>query len=197
MKGIFLDLETTGLDPSQHCPIDIALKVIDLSSGATIGSYQSLLKVLPDQWERRDPVSIEVNGYSLAQLEKGKDTEQVFKEIIQLFQQLKIARGSAVFICQNPAFDRSFFTQIVPVYTQESLNWPYHWLDLASMYWTKIVEDYTKRLAPCPESINLSKNSIAKHYNIPPEQSPHLAMNGVEHLIACYQAVHQRTLDQQ
>ena len=46
MKGIFLDLETTGLDPTQHCPIDIAFKVVELATGEDFrsisNSYQTL-----------------------------------------------------------------------------------------------------------------------------------------------------------
>jgi oligoribonuclease len=40
-----------------------------------------------------------------------------------------------------------------------------------------------------PNAINLSKNAIGKRFGIPEESQPHRAMNGVEHLIRCYQAV--------
>src|SRR5262249_43527499 len=114
---------------------------------------------------------------------------QVGQQIIHLFSQLKIERGRAVFICQNPAFDRGFFTQLVDIYTQDRLHWPYHWLDLASMYWASIEQKCLQQQAPFPERINLSKNEIARAYNLPPEVEPHRALNGVHHLIACYQAV--------
>lgn len=189
MKAIFLDIETTGLDPYIHKPIDIALKVFDLQSGATIGSYESVIKQSASVWEDHDPVSIEINGYQWEQVSQGKEPAQVKIEIIQLFRSLNIQRGEAVFICQNPAFDRSFFVQIIDVYTQERLNWPYHWLDLASMYWALLSTHLAKQAIPFPENISLSKNSIAKAYNLTEETYPHRAMQGVDHLMATYLAV--------
>lgn len=189
MQGIFLDIETTGLDPRQHHPIDLALKVVDLATGETLGSYQSVLRLPREVWDAADPSSIEVNGYRWDQIEQGKDPVIVGNEVIQLFQLLNISRGRSVFICQNPGFDRAFFSQIVPAYTQEGLLWPYHWLDLASMFWAKRVLAMKDLKREMPKEINLSKNSIAQIYHIPPEKRPHKAMNGVDHLILCYAAV--------
>ena len=39
------------------------------------------------------------------------------------------------------------------------------------------------------DTVNLSKNTIARHYGMPPEEMPHCAINGVNHLIDCYSAV--------
>lgn len=189
MLAIFLDIEATGLDSFRHSPIDIALKIVDVSSGIEKGSYQSVLLQTPEVWEKRDLHSMEINGYLWEDLLVGKSPIQIKEEIISLFQGLKITRGKAVFICQNPAFDRGFFSQIIDVYTQEKLHWPYHWLDFASMYWALHVQSAKENKLPFPETINLSKNEIAKLYGIPPEASPHKAMNGVDHLIACYKAV--------
>lgn len=189
MQAIYLDIESTGLDPIKHRTIDIAFKVIDVTSQEEIVTYSSIVKVTPEAWARRDPTSIEINGYTWDEVSLGKDVSIVSYEIIELFTQLKIERGKAVFICQNPAFDRGFFNQIVDVYTQERLMWPYHWLDLASMYWGLIVQKCVRDSIPFPAQISLSKNEIAKVYNLPPENSPHRAIKGVEHLIQCYEAV--------
>lgn len=189
MLAIFLDIEATGLDSFRHSPIDIALKVIDVSSGIEKCSYQSVIKQTLEVWEKRDLHSMEINGYLWEDLLLGKSPTQVKEEILALFQSLNITRGKAVFICQNPAFDRGFFSQIIDVYTQEKLNWPYHWLDFASMYWALLAQNTKHNKLPFPEMLNLSKNEIAKLYDIPPEASPHKAMNGVDHLISCYKAV--------
>ena len=125
----------------------------------------------------------------MEQINNGRPIVEVQEEILKIFSDAKIERGKAVFICQNPSFDRSFFAQIIPVYTQEKLHWPYHWLDLASMFWTVQVQTTQKLQIPFPETLNLSKNSIAKAYNLPIESIPHSAMKGVNHLIQCYQAV--------
>ncbi len=189
MRAIFLDIETTGLDASKHRPIDIALTIVDITTGRYLASYQSILKIAPEAWALRDPISIDINGFTWEQICTGKETAIVCKEIIALFTEHGIQRGKAVFICQNPAFDRGFFNLIIEVYTQELLNWPYHWLDLASMYWALLVEKSNREGVAFPEQITISKNEIAKKYNLPPEMSPHRAIKGVEHLIQCYEAV--------
>ena len=189
LSAIFLDIETTGLDPIVHRSVEIAFKIINVATGEVRGSYQTVIKQSGDIWEKRDLTSVEINGFTWELISQGKDAIQVSSEIIDLFTQLNIQRGKAVFICQNPAFDRGFFTQLVNVYTQERLNWPYHWLDFASMYWALLVHRSIQEKASLPQEFHLSKNEIAKSYNLPEEVSPHRAMNGVEHLVLCYQNV--------
>lgn len=189
MRAIFLDIETTGLDPYQHHAIDIGLKIIDVSTGETEATYQSVLKITPQAWERRDPSSMAINGFTWEMVLQGKEPKVVGAEIIELFTQQRIERGKAVFICQNPSFDRSFFAQIVEIYTQEKLHWPYHWLDFASMYWAHLAFESREKGIPFPKEINLSKNEIAKLYHLPVEEMPHRAINGVNHLILCYKTV--------
>lgn len=189
MIGIFLDIETTGLDSTRHVAIDLAFTMIDLANGKELAAYQSIISQSEEAWARKDPVSMEVNGYSWERVKTGKPLAIVRQEVLDAFQKVGIQRGSAVFICQNPAFDRGFFAQIVDVYTQETLNWPYHWLDFASMYWALLCRSVKEGKEPFPQTINLSKNAIGKLYSIPPEEIPHLARNGVNHLINCYRHV--------
>jgi DNA polymerase-3 subunit epsilon/oligoribonuclease len=186
MLAIFLDLETTGLDPYKHRVIEIAFKIIDLSNGSERGNFQRIISQPADVWEKRDPSSTEVNGFQWDQLLKGISEASVAEQVVDLFANLGIKRGKAVFICQNPNFDRSFFAQLIPVDLQERLLWPYHWLDLASMYWGICFHEIQEKKLPIPESVNISKNEIAKKLQLPEETRPHRAMNGVDHLILCY-----------
>lgn len=189
MIGVFLDIETTGLDSTRHVAIDLAFSMIDLSNGKPLASYQSLIVPSEEVWAKKDPVSMEINGYTWDTVKTGKPKNVVREEVLVLFKEMGIQRGSAVFICQNPAFDRGFFAQIVDVYTQETLNWPYHWLDFASMYWALLCRSVKEGEKRFPQSINLSKNAIGNLFSIPPEEIPHLAKNGVDHLINCYRQV--------
>lgn len=189
MITIFLDIETTGLDYKLHQPIDIAFKVLDPSDGTIRASYQSIIKISDEHWALRDPTSMEVNGYLWEEIQQGNSSEIVAQEIIQILQDQKIERGKAVFICQNPAFDKGFFTKLIDVYRQEKMNWPYHWLDFASMYWGEQIKELKKKGGAFPSEMNLSKNSIGLKYNLPEEVTPHKAMNGVDHLILCYKTV--------
>lgn len=189
MQAIFLDTETTGLDPFQHRLLEIAFKVVDIPSGVEKLTYQTIVKQPLHIWDQRDLASIKVNGFSWDKVNLGKEETIVRQEIIQIFTDLKITRGTSIYICQNPAFDRNFFAQLIDVYTQEQLKWPYHWLDFASMYWALQIQTYRERQNTFPSHMNLSKNAIAQCYQLPIESSPHSALNGVNHLLLCYQTV--------
>ncbi len=189
MLAIFLDQETTGLDPERHKTIEIAFKIIDVSTDEVRTSYESIVQQPPEVWERHDPFSIQINGFSWKMVSGGKPFDAVSNEIKQCFIQNGIRRGKAVFVCQNPSFDRAFFNHLVSVDEQEKLKWPYHWLDLASMYWAARMKISKAVNDPFPKEIILSKDKIAEFYGLPPENKPHKAMNGVDHLILCYQAL--------
>jgi len=188
MLSIFLDIETTGLDPLKHVAIDIAFEIYDTTKGF-LGFYQSLIKPSEQDWKRADPSSLSINGYSFEECLKGKEKKQIAQEILALFASCKVERGNTVFICQNPAFDRMFFAQIIDFSLQEQQKLPYHWLDLGSMVWALSVQKGTDSREETLAYIPLSKNAIAKAYGIPAEEEPHLAIGGVKHLVRCYKKV--------
>jgi oligoribonuclease len=189
MLGIFLDLETSGLDTQRHRILEIAFKIIDFSTGSLVIEYQTIIKHSDEVWSARDLESIQVNGFNHEMMLAGKEEQIVADEVIQLLNKLGIKRGKALFICQNPSFDRAFFFQLAPSYLQEKFQWPYHWLDLASMYWAFDIKRRLDSGKGYPEQVSVSKDAIAKAYKLPPEKKPHRAMNGVDHLIECYKAV--------
>lgn len=189
MLVIFLDIETTGLDPVRNHVIDIGFKIVDHTTGELKTTYQSIICPTKEQWATHDPQSLVINGYSWESVSVGITAAEAAAEITALFQSHGIVRGKAVFICQNPAFDRVFFSQLIGIQQQEQMQWPYHWLDLASMYWALTVKRTMEDHQLFPEKIILSKNEIAKHYGLATEPHPHRAINGVNHLITCYEAV--------
>lgn len=185
MLGIFFDSETNGLDVQKHRLIDLAYKIVDVGNGKILESYQTLLQLSYEDWKKSDPSSLKVNGFSWYDLKDGKKPSQVAEEVKLSFKRCGVSRGKGVFICQNPSFDRAFFSQLINADTQEKLNWPYHWLDLASMYWGQYIQEKKNP----PRETEISKNKIAETLKLPPEADPHKAMNGVDHLILCYEAV--------
>ena len=187
MLGIFLDLETNGLDIHRHRVIEIALRIIDLETGKVRDSYDTVVMQPQDIWEQHDPESLKINGFTWDRVKTGQSESVVCEDILALFAKHKIRRGGSVFICQNPSFDRAFLSQIIDIYRQEEQRWPYHWLDLASMHWALAIRHSLDTTGKQPKNITLSKDSIAKELELPPEAKPHRAMNGVDHLILCYQ----------
>jgi DNA polymerase-3 subunit epsilon/oligoribonuclease len=188
MYLIFLDSETTGINPEKHRLLEIAYKVIDSITRKTVLSYETIVSQPLEIWAEADPSSLEVTGFFWEDTLRGKTESVVADEIIQDLNHLQLGTKTGVFICQNPSFDRAFFAQLIHVELQKHFGWPYHWLDLASMYWAIQISKDPSKLAHIKEN-DLSKDEIARSFGITPEGYPHRAMNGVNHLIACYEAL--------
>ncbi len=189
MIGIFLDTETNGLNSQVHRILEIAFKIVDLTTGEIKEEFQTIVAQPIEAWEKSDQESLRINGFSWEEVSQGKTARQVSQHILDIFSRWGIRRKKAVFICQNPSFDRVFFAQLIDSDTQELLSWPYHWLDLASMFWALSMDKAKKKMGPLPWETGFSKDLIASHYKLPLEAKPHRAMNGVSHLLLCYQAV--------
>ncbi len=188
MLGIFLDTEANGLNPRIHKIIEIAYQIVDLESGQVKDAYQTVIAQSAESWEKSDQESIRINGFTWEEIRLGQTPRQASQQIIDSFSSHGVRRKKSVFICQNPSFDRVFFSQLIDPDTQELLSWPYHWLDLASMYWALTMEKAKQKKGPLPWQTGLSKDAIATYYHLPAEEKPHRAMNGVEHLLLCYRA---------
>lgn len=185
MKAIFLDIETDGLDPDMHVALEIGVSIYDLHKMTCITEYSSLIRCSERQRVfDSDPEALKINGITYEELKEAKEASVVCGDLTELFLTHELDKTNSVFICQNPSFDRGFFPQIMPVDTQHELELPYHWLDLASMFWSRIVDTNRDHIMETP--IPLSKDSIATYLGIPKEEKPHRALNGVRHLISCY-----------
>lgn len=189
MIGVFLDTEANGLNSQIHKIVEIAFKIVDLASGQFKDEYQAVVQQPIEAWEKSDPESLKINGFTWDEVSQGKERRRVAEEIIDRFSRWGVRRKEAVFICQNPSFDRIFMSQLIDSDTQEKLKWPYHWLDLASMYWALSIEKARQKKGPPPWKSGFSKDLIASQYKLPGEEKPHRAMNGVAHLLLCYEAV--------
>lgn len=196
MKGIFLDLETNGLDCDQHSVLEVAVVIVDMHTMTCIDEYSALVKCSEKQFTiGSDPEALKVNGITLKDVLNAKTAMSIHNDLTDLFLIHDLDKGNSIFICQNPSFDRSFFTQIMPLETQVDLELPYHWLDLSSMFWIKYVASChpiastDQLMIGMDKPVPLSKDAIARRLGLPPEEKPHRAMNGVKHLISCYSAL--------
>lgn len=189
MLGIFLDTEANGLNYKKHKLIEIAFRILDLETGEEKDRYESVIFQSFDDWQLSDMDSLQINGFTWEEVSYGKKSDAIAEDVQQIFARNKIKRGEAVFICQNPSFDRAFFAQIIDPDIQERLLWPYHWLDLASMFFAESMKKAKNEQGGMPWEIGFSKDKIAIAYSLVGEEKPHRAMNGVNHLILCYEAV--------
>lgn len=189
MIGIFLDTEASGLNPMVNKILEIAFQLIDLKDGACLKKFVSIISVTKEEWGKSDPMSLKVNGFTFEEVKKAPTKEKVAEEILSIFSAFGIRKNQAVFICQNPSFDRAFFSQLIDPKKQEKLSFPYHWLDLASMYWALCLQKAKGDKPVFPWDSGLSKDQIAKRFHLEEEEKPHRAMNGVKHLLLCYRAL--------
>ena len=185
MIAVFLDTETNGLDFRKHRILELCFKVLSLSDKSVLATFDRIIAQPDEVWNSSDKTSLSINGFKKEDLLAGISEIEAAKEIKQIFKKHDIHRKKAIFICQNPSFDRAFFSQLIPPEEQERLFWPYHWLDLASMFFGI----YTYKTGKLPTDVGLSKDKIAAFYHLAPEAKPHRAINGVNHLIDCYFSV--------
>lgn len=135
-------------------------------------------------------IGTKFHGINKNDIKNGIDICKARSVLTNHFIQHNINRNNSIFLCQNPSFDRAFFHQIISSKLSEELMLPYHWLDLASMFWAKKEMKNSYKKDFCFNV--LSKDFIAGQLGIFPESKPHRAEAGVDHLIQCYMALHEK-----
>jgi DNA polymerase-3 subunit epsilon/oligoribonuclease len=199
MKLVFLDIETTGLNPDIHDPIEIAVCVVDTErckdvvsaqcniifsqNVLTCPTYNECIKLSANQWESADVEALNVNGFNSNCVWNGSLIEDVQESLLKFLNYNNVRKDHAVFVCQNPAFDRMFFHKIIPLDVYLNEDMPSHWLDLCSVFLGSIIDN---RFYHGNEFRIFSKDEIANEIGLAREESPHKALNGVKHLIDCY-----------
>ncbi|MEG7978801.1 MAG: hypothetical protein NY202_02655 [Mollicutes bacterium UO1] len=64
MLGIFLDIETNGLDASKCQALEIAFQIIDLETDEKKSQYSQVVKITSEQWTNGSPQALQVNGFT-------------------------------------------------------------------------------------------------------------------------------------
>ena len=185
-RAIILDTETTGLDASKAQIVEIAFKVVNTDSGECLNSFQGVVALSKKEWRDADLGALKINGFTWNDVQtRGRPRNDIAVDICSIFSQLKLSPQTAFFLCQNPSFDRVFFSQLCSPSVQKSCGFPYYRLDFASMNWALAAKDIAlgKRL---PFRIPFSKDGIAQDAGLPFEDTPHKAMNGVDHLLLLF-----------
>ncbi len=113
MLGIFLDTETNGLNAQKHRILEVAFQIVDVESGVMKEQFHSMVYSTAEEWKRSDPESLKVNGFTWEEVSVGPSPALIGEKIREVFSRNGIKRGEAVFICQNPSFDRAFFSQLI------------------------------------------------------------------------------------
>ena len=80
---LIVDLETTGLDSHKHEIIQIAGILLEKKSLKEKKSFNSYVK--PQNWSRRDPISMEINKIDLKTLKKAGSLKTVLSNFQKAF----------------------------------------------------------------------------------------------------------------
>lgn len=186
VKAVFVDIETNGLCPISNVVMDVSVVIVDLNDYSNATAYTACIQLSALEWINSDPEALSINGFTPQNHDPlCQSWFQVERDLEKFLIKNGIKCGQAVFICQNPGFDKPFFHQIISERRMKALKMPYHWLDLASMYWMK----YYGGCSPMSEfacHIDLSKDAIAKHLGLEPEEKPHRSLSGALHLMNCF-----------
>ena len=132
---LFLDVETTGLDPKEHELLEIAC-VIDTPEGG-VASFE--WKVKPEHIETAQPRALEINGYTE---EAWKDAKPV-AEVLRLL----VEHGKyAVIIGHRISFDMSFINEALKkAGIEERLD--YHIIDTMTLAFEHIAPNGTTSIS--------------------------------------------------
>ena len=85
MLGIFLDTETNGLNAQKNKIIEIAFRIVDVTTGQVLETYQSLVFQEKKEWDQSNRESLNVNGLCYEEVQKGKLPAIVAEENDPLF----------------------------------------------------------------------------------------------------------------
>jgi len=126
----FVDLETTGLDPSRHDILEIAVLRVDARSLEVLAQHDTL--VAPARLEDAQPEALSVCGFSKAAWTNAVPLREALLAIAPLLEGALVAG-------HNVGFDWAF---LQAGFARAGLTLPrvdYHRLDTASLAWPLVV----------------------------------------------------------
>jgi DNA polymerase III epsilon subunit family exonuclease len=168
---VFIDTETTGLDPRKHELIEIAVVRVRQTWDVNAAPVFSIVdewssKIRPENIQSADPASLRVNGFSASGWEDAPRAADVLNEFT------KRAEG-AIMVAHNVAFDAGFIDTYLAVH-QLPNKMHYHRLDTVSMAYAKLHDTDVTRY---------SLGELCKYFGIVNE-SAHSALSDAR---ACFE----------
>lgn len=130
-KLVFVDIETTGLDPEIHEIIEISCLIVDGETFEEVGGFTE--KIVPERIGLADPNAISISGYT----QEGWQNARSLQEVIQKFAGTV---PGGIITGWNVAFDWSFLEHALKRLNINS-DFDYHRLDVMSIAYGKLFPD--------------------------------------------------------
>lgn len=176
-QKLFIDLETTGLEPDEGACI--------LSVGAVTSDgheFYGVVKPTEMQWKLASPDALKLNGFTWEQLEKeGRPLSEVAGEFVQWLADH--CTSDTVYVGMNPSFDQKFmfvFFYNELAFVDVNLSKA---VDVRRMYMNG--ED----LRLVPRLSRRSGENISRALGVTPEDSIHNALEGAKVVMRNYDAL--------
>ncbi|MCU0677610.1 MAG: 3'-5' exonuclease [Myxococcota bacterium] len=137
---VFLDVETTGLDPQKHEILEVAAIRVTHDLSRILDKFCT--KVRPTRLHDADPAALEVNGYSDAEWADAIDLDEALTVLWPILE-------GAVPAGHNVGFDLRFLEAAAHTTGRatetSALPTDYHRLDTASLAWLLITTGQSSR----------------------------------------------------
>lgn len=164
---VFIDCETTGLEPDYHEIIEIAAARVD--PGTLVIRREMDAKIQPAHPERVDPEAVRKNGYTPDRWLDALSLDEALDRLSPIL-------NGAVLAGHNVAFDRMFIEAAYHRAEQILPDIDYHLVDTASLAWPLVVAGIIERP---------SLRFLCEHFGISNEGA-HSAPADVRRTIAVY-----------
>lgn len=169
MLGLYVDLETTGLEIPRAAILSFGA-VADLPDGSVTEFYQ-LVRPNQEQWAEASPEALEVNGITYDMLKDQPTIDQASYLFLSWLSVNKIKAPEYVYIGQNPNFDLGFLRHYVK--GLDFVGFPFeNPVDNRKVYSILV----GKKLAPYLKS--RKSEFMSEALQVEPEPWPHNALEG-------------------
>ncbi|MEC7839361.1 MAG: hypothetical protein VX777_04920 [Chlamydiota bacterium] len=162
--GIFVKIETSGLDYINDRITELAIKAVNLKTGEELTSFNTVYE------------------------DEGMAGTETTEKIIQLFKKNKLNHSSACFFAYSNNFTSTFFSRIISPKNQSEHNFPKHWLDIRTLCSTAL---FVANAESTPRwhirSQQFSKKALLNDFS-----GVDSGMKGVDTLIRLYYEVQSR-----
>lgn len=174
MKRLYIDLETTGLEPADgHTTLSIGAAIDDSEDDSFYDEFSVTIKPTKEEWEKASPDALRVNGFTWESLQaEGTDKRDAVDMFCSWLLGHDVVAGETAYIGQNPAFDVKFLNALMASELEwlgNPLSEPINVIDLAKQYAS----------ASSVKFKSFSGANIAKAIGVEPEPALHVAIGGV------------------
>lgn len=192
LPKIYLDIETTGLEPKDGAVILSVAFLVQKHDGFNppkddpIFEFEVTILPTEEEWAKASPEALKVNGMTLEYLkEKGVPLRQATTELSSFLKGTGVIDVPHVLIGQNPTFDLSFFRAYMP---------DLFWFGLSDKNLVNNIQlfKYVQRLDPTLRTSKYNGHALSRALGVQEEDVVHTAIGGAKVVFRNYWAIHDR-----